>query len=173
MTGTYIATYQTINPPPEIDTPFLPLIIAVSCLVAAAVFFGLGFFSVARYLPRFGYLRNYMLVTGCGFILLFSASMAPLLQAGFPPFGLVSVSFVGMASFMIVTGLYRSAVSISEDASLPKSVRQSMKKLSLLDSMSQSHVTDQNRKTCDSGARTLQTQWKKKQESDHHFRMLK
>ena len=135
MIGTYIATYQTINSPPEIDTPFLPLIIAVSCLVAAAVFFGLGFFSVARYLPRFGYLRNYMLVTGCGFILLFSASMAPLLQAGFPPSGFVSVSFVGMASFMIVTGLYRSAVSISEDASLPKSVRQSMKKLSLLDSI--------------------------------------
>lgn len=141
MLGSYVATYQTINPPPEIDTPFLPLIIAVSCVIAASVFFGLGFFSVARSLQ--GYLRNYMLITGCGFILLFNAAMAPLLQAGYPPFGLVSVSFIGLTSFMVVTGLYRSAVSIAEDVSLRRSVRKSMEKLGLLDSMGQSQVTEQ------------------------------
>ena len=141
MLGTYVATYQTINPPPEIDTEFLPLIIAVSCLIAATVFFGLGFFAVARSLQ--GHLRNYMLITGCGFILLFNAGMAPVLQAAYPPFGLVSVSFMGMASFMVVTGLYRSAVSIAEDVSLRRSVRKSMEKLGLLDSIGQSQVTEQ------------------------------
>jgi hypothetical protein len=44
---------------------------------------------------------------------------------------------------MVVTGLYRSAVSIAEDVSLRRSVRKSMEKLGLLDSMGQSQVTEQ------------------------------
>ena len=59
-----------------------------------------------------------------------------LLRAKYPPFGLASVSFTGLSCYLIYTGLYSSAISVSQDLALRQSIRQSVKEQSkFLDSM--------------------------------------
>jgi hypothetical protein len=52
-------------------------------------------------------------------------SRATVLQAGYPPFGLANVSFVGLSSLLILSGLYYSAISVAHDARLRQSIKKS------------------------------------------------
>jgi hypothetical protein len=64
-----------------------------------------------------------MILTAYGFILFFTAGGATVLQAGYPPFGLANVSFVGLAAYLILTGLYQSTISIAQDVKLRRSIK--------------------------------------------------
>jgi signal transduction histidine kinase len=45
--------------------------------------------------------------------------------ASYPPFGLASVSFVGLSSYLILMGIYSSTISMSEDVKLRQAIRKS------------------------------------------------
>ena len=47
-------------------------------------------------------------------------------QAAYPPYGIVSVSFTGLSCYLIYTGLYFSAVTVSQDTTLRLSIRKSV-----------------------------------------------
>jgi hypothetical protein len=84
-----------------------------------------------------------MVITAYGFVLFVIAAEASVLQAGYPPYGLANVSFVGLASFLILTGLYNSAISVAQDVKLRQSIKsytlqQSSK---LLDSIGTAQMT--------------------------------
>ena len=49
-----------------------------------------------------------------------------MITAPFPPLGLLSGSYFGLASYLIFIGLYSSAVSISQDSRLRASIRRSI-----------------------------------------------
>ncbi len=71
--------------------------------------------------------RGYMVISGIGLLLLLvSFEAQALITAPFPPLGLLSGSYFGLASFLIFIGLYASAVSISEDSRLRASIRKSV-----------------------------------------------
>jgi len=53
-----------------------------------------------------------MVITAYGFVLFLTAANATVLQAAYPPYGLANVSLVGLASFLILMGLYNSAISV-------------------------------------------------------------
>jgi len=80
--------------------------------------------------------KNYLKLTSVGLILLFlsmQVSSLPLLP--YPPFGIIAISFLGLSSYLILVGIYGSAVSISEDSMLRKSIRKLViKETGLLDS---------------------------------------
>jgi hypothetical protein len=100
------------------------------------ILFGIGFWSVARFVSHARDVRDYMILTAYGFIIFFTAGGAAVLQAGYPPFGLANVSFVGLSSFLILIGVYRSAISVAHDTKLRKSIKDSVLKDSkLLDSI--------------------------------------
>jgi hypothetical protein len=62
-------------------------------------------------------------------------------QAAFPPFGLVSLSFTGLSCYLIYSGLYSSAVTVSQDRELRQSIRKSVTEQSkLLDSIGPAHL---------------------------------
>jgi hypothetical protein len=64
------------------------------------------------------------------------AGSASASQAAYPPFGLASVSFTGLSCYLIYSGLYSSAVTVSQDVSLRHSIRKSVTAQSkLLDSI--------------------------------------
>ena len=64
------------------------------------------------------------------------AGSATVSQAAYPPFGLVSVAFTGLATYLIYVGLYSSAVTLSQDLTLRKTIRKSvMEQSKLLDSI--------------------------------------
>ena len=106
--------------------------------ILAGILFGVPFLIVARTIRHSGPLRDYLIIAGFGLIL-FEMSGAPqegVATAPYPPFGFASVLFAGLSSFLILVGLYYSAVSISENSSLRQSIRESaLKETKLLDSI--------------------------------------
>lgn len=68
-------------------------------------------------------IKEYLPLSAYGFILFFVSGTATLVHTPYPPFGLVSVSFVGLSSYLIFVGLYYTAVAISQDSSLRYSIR--------------------------------------------------
>jgi hypothetical protein len=90
------------------------------------VLFGLAFILVARKLQN-REVKGYLVITGIGFLLLLvSYEAQALITAPFPPLGLLSGSYFGLAAYFIFIGLYSSAVSISQDARLRSSIRRSI-----------------------------------------------
>jgi hypothetical protein len=82
-----------------------------------------------------------MIIAAYGFILFYTAAGATVLQAGYPPFGLANVSVVGLGMFMIMIGLYYSALSIAQDTKLRQVIKQStLKETRLLDSISTAQI---------------------------------
>jgi hypothetical protein len=65
-----------------------------------------------------------MLISAFGIMLLFTANQPTfLLLVPYPPFGLVTVSFMGLASYLFYLGIYSASVSVSEDSKLRQSIR--------------------------------------------------
>jgi signal transduction histidine kinase len=93
--------------------------------VVSGVLFGLPFWMIARTLSYSSALKDYMIIAGSGFALFELAFIGSVMLASYPPLGLASVSFVGLSSYLILMGIYSSAISISEDAKLRQTIRKS------------------------------------------------
>lgn len=59
-----------------------------------------------------------MIITAYVFIIFFATTLTSVGGAGYPPYGIVNVLLVGPFSFLILNGLYRSAISVAEDVNL-------------------------------------------------------
>jgi hypothetical protein len=90
------------------------------------VLFGLAFILVSSKVQN-REVKGYLVMTGIGFLLLLVSNEAQaLITAPFPPLGLLSGSYFGLASYLIFIGLYSSAVSVSQDSRLRASIRRSI-----------------------------------------------
>jgi Tfp pilus assembly PilM family ATPase len=59
-----------------------------------------------------------------------------LVSTPYPPFGLATISMFGLSSYLILVGIYSSAISVAADSELRHSIRKfAIKKSSLLDSI--------------------------------------
>ncbi len=78
-----------------------------------------------------------MIVSAYGLVLVFVSNQASVLvSASYPPFGIVSASFMGLASYLVVVGIYSTAISVAEDSSLRRSIRSfAIKESKLLESI--------------------------------------
>ena len=104
--------------------------------IFTGVVFGAAFLSVARTLQKESILRSHMILAAYGFLLFYIAGSATAAQAAYPPFGLASVSLTGLSCYLIYSGLYSSAVTVSQDIALRTSIKRSVTEQSkLLDSM--------------------------------------
>lgn len=88
------------------------------------VLFGVAFWIVAKRLKD-SKVKGYLIISAYGMTLLFASNQpAALILVPYPPFGLVTVCFVGLASYLLYLGIYSSALSVSEDARLRRTIRQ-------------------------------------------------
>jgi hypothetical protein len=101
----------------------VPLLLLVFSQLAALVLIGATFGSVANALRYAPIIRDYMMITGYGFVLFFTATSTTIAGAGYPPFGLINVLLVGPFSFLVLNGLYRSAICVAEDSKLRQSIK--------------------------------------------------
>jgi len=86
------------------------------------------------------------MMTGYGFMLFFSASQATLSATAYPPFGFATVSFYGLGSYLILIGLYLSALSVSEDDELRNYIKKStMQESRFLHSIGSSSLAQRER----------------------------
>jgi hypothetical protein len=109
--------------------------------IFTGIIFGVAFLSVAKTLKKDSELRNHMIIAAWGFTLFYIAGSATASQAAYPPYGLASISFVGLSCYLIYSGLYSSAVTVSQDTTLRQSIRRSVTEQSkLLDSIGTAHM---------------------------------
>lgn len=113
------------TPSENVDAMTNILIFSLAGLLSGIIF-GAAFYSVARTLRRGSDLRNHMIVAAYGFVLFYIAGSASASQAAYPPFGIISVSFIGLSCYLIYAGLYSSAVTVSQDTTLRLSIKKSI-----------------------------------------------
>ena len=103
---------------------------------AGGILFGIAFWIVARNVGR-NIVKDYMVISAYGLVLLFTSNQASILATGpYPPFGLATASFLGLSSYLVLVGIYSSAISVSEDSRLRQSIRDfAIKEAKLLDSI--------------------------------------
>jgi len=94
-----------------------------STKLVGGIVFAIPYYLVSRKIndPK---VRNYLKLTSVGLILLFLSMQVfslPLLP--YPPFGIIAISFLGLSSYLILVGIYGSAISVSEDSMLRRSIR--------------------------------------------------
>jgi hypothetical protein len=126
-----------LSPTGETDAEIMNNIILVSTAsVFAGLVFGAAFLSIARTLRRGTAIRQYLILAAYGMFIFYLAGSATVSQAAYPPYGLISVGFTGLSTYLIYVGLYSSAVTLSQDLTLRKTIRKSVLEQSkLLDSI--------------------------------------
>jgi hypothetical protein len=70
-------------------------------------------------------LKDYLLMAGFGFMLFFSSTQANIITTVYPQFGFATVSSYGLGSYLILLGIYLSALSVSQDEQLRTMIRKS------------------------------------------------
>lgn len=95
---------------------------------AAGILFALAFRVVASGIRRTSAVRDYMIIAAFGFALLFISNQTTLTPTPYPPFGLASVSMMGLSAYLIFVGVYSAGISMSEDINLRRSIKKTATK---------------------------------------------
>jgi hypothetical protein len=107
----------------------LTLLFSLSRPIGGAVF-GIAFLDTSRKIGDKA-VRGYMLTSAFGFTLFFISSQiigTALPISPLPPFGFPAVLFTGLSSYLMLVGIYSSAVSVSADRKLRQSMRNEVTK---------------------------------------------
>lgn len=111
------------------------------------ILFGIAFWIVSKGLSH-RRVKDYMIISGYGLLLLFTANQHQVLLLNpYPPFGLPTISYVGLASYLVLVGVYSSALSVANDAELRRSIRKSVEEHSdLLGNIGEAQFDEQLQK---------------------------
>jgi hypothetical protein len=112
------------------------------------IIFGIAFWLIGRNIHKGNVLHSYLAISAYGFMLLFASNQAIILIfIYYPPFGLVTISFVGLSSYLVLLGIYSSAISISQDAKLRREIRRlAIRESKLLDSIGLAQIEEEIKK---------------------------
>lgn len=126
---TYITNHSNLLTEPSLvqviySRPFL-FLTGISYQISG-LFFAISFLAVAR-VVRPKVLKTYLIISSIGIVSLFS-SMQPGMPfyAAYPPFGLVTLLFLGLSSYLLMVGILGSAAYISTDSELRREVYKSI-----------------------------------------------
>jgi hypothetical protein len=124
--------------------------------------FGIAFWSIGRKINDQA-VKNYMTISAFGVMLVFSSNeVTGLILAHYPPFGLASISFLGLASYLLLVGVYSSAISIANDVLLRRSMKRTMLKESvMLDKIATSQIESEINNRITTVARRFSDETKK------------
>jgi hypothetical protein len=93
----------------------------------AGLLFGFAFFLMARKKGSNETVKDFAITSAYGFMLLFVTNQAGILFfVPYPPFGLATISFIGVSAYLLLVGIYASAISMSQDSSVRKMIRKSI-----------------------------------------------
>jgi hypothetical protein len=106
-----------------------------------AVFFGLGFWFASG-LVYDNRVRKSLIISSIGMVILFSSiALAPLQYRLYPPYGLITEAFIPLGAYLLLVGIFTSAVHISRDAAVRKELyRSALNQLDLLRSIGASEM---------------------------------
>jgi hypothetical protein len=135
-------------PPAEDPYRYLFRIIFRGGTIGSSILFGISFFIITRKVTEMGIrnrnilsverIKDYLTISAIGIVMIGIANEASALQQ---TFGAAAHGFVLLSSFMFSIGLYYSAISISQDDSLRKTIRKSA--MQLLDNIGTAQMTEE------------------------------
>ena len=110
---------------------------------AGGIMFGFEFFAISRKISHVQ-LKQSINMAGIGLILLFGANASSLIiMTPYPPWGIISISFMIVGAYFIVIGLDSAGLYLATDSSLRKIIQISpLKDYDILKSLGQAKVQD-------------------------------
>jgi len=108
------------------------------------VIFGYSFLKVASKLEVDNPIKKLLIITGFGFILIYTVNQTTVIATAYPPYGLPTLSFIVISVYLLCFGIYSSAISLSNTIVLRNKIRLLTKNNSnLFSSMGEAQVTSQ------------------------------
>jgi hypothetical protein len=121
---TTVETFGIYEPQSDSESFYFYLYFSLNT-TAGGLMFGITFITIVRKIDN-QRIKGYMTLAAYGFILLYISSQITLAAASYPPFGIVTLSYLGLSSYLLLIGLYSTAVSLSQHAQLRKTIRNSI-----------------------------------------------
>jgi hypothetical protein len=121
---TFVEFFGLYTPSSDSELFFFYLYASLNS-TAGGILFGIAFKIIANRVPRDSNVRDYLMISAYGFILLAISSQTTLIASSYPPFGLATVTFYGLAAYLVLVGLYSTAISVSHDVELRRSIAKS------------------------------------------------
>src|SRR5215211_6148893 len=85
------------------------------------IFFAIAFLVVAKKIPKGHRIVNSLIISLIGMMFLFgSKNVSALIIPAYPPVGIVAISFMGLASYLLLVGIYSIATIAARDITLRK-----------------------------------------------------
>jgi hypothetical protein len=138
--GTYLDDFNLYVPHTENEEFYWTLYVTYNS-TAGGILFYIGFVVATKHFHNNWAIKDYLIICGFGFLLFFSAGQTTLSFSPYPPFGFATMSFYGLSTYLILLGLYASAISVSQDIELRKSIKKStLRESKFLDSMGTAHM---------------------------------
>ena len=130
MTKYEVMFYYFLSDPTILDIFYIELgpnlnpivhILLNANLQFGAVFFAIAFLVIAKKIPKRHNIVNSIIISLFGMMFLFgSKDISALIVPSYPPVGIVAISFMGLASYLLLVGIYSSASIAARDITLRK-----------------------------------------------------
>jgi len=114
------------------------------------VTFALAFWKISQSVGYEKNLKNYMVISGWGILLIFGADQA-LVQTltPYPPFGLATITVLPIAALCMLLGIYNSATLVSTNSNLRRSIYKYALQSKLLGQIGQAEMQNELQKTAE------------------------
>jgi hypothetical protein len=110
--------------------------------------FAIAFWKISNNLRYEKNVKMYMIICGWGFLLIFAADQSGLQTlAPYPPFGLASLSVLILGAFMMLLGVYNSALIANTNFKLRSAIREQALESSLLGVVGEAQMDKEVEKT--------------------------
>ena len=104
----------------------------------------MAFWVISRRIQNGKTVREYLIISAYGLLLLLlSIQILGIIVVPYPPFGILTISIAGMASYLVFVGIYGSAVTMTENSKLRTEIRKAVTEFKFLDSISSAQLENQ------------------------------
>jgi len=125
LLSTFIEFFGLYTPSSDSELFFFYLYASLNA-TAGGILFGIAFKIIAnRSVPTGSNVRDYLMISAYGLILLAISSQTTLIASSYPPFGLATLTFYGLSAYLVLVGLYSTVISVSHDTELRLSIAKS------------------------------------------------
>ena len=110
----------------QIDPVFVSIMIGAFLSISKPVgglIFAVAFWNIAKIIRYELSLKTYMIISGWGIFLIFSANQAVAqIVSPYPPFGLATITVLNLGAFFMMIGIYNSAKLVAVNNNLRNSI---------------------------------------------------
>ena len=110
--------------------------------------FGAVFWNISKIISYERNIKTYMIISGWGIFLIFAANQASAqMLTPYPPFGLVTVTILTTAAYLMLLGVYNSATLVSANNELRRSIHKHALESKLLGLIGQAEMEKEIQRT--------------------------